>query len=160
MAAATVVYDANVLYPAPLRDFLIRLAMSGLIRARWTDAIHDEWIRNLLQNRPDLVPAQLKRTRELMDRAVPDCLVAGYEKLIEKLALPDADDRHVLAAAIHPKAEVILTLNTRDFPKATLAPYGIVARRPDDLIADLFDQHPDVICQIARAQRSALSAPA
>lgn len=50
MAVATVVYDANVLYPAPLRDLLIRLAMSGLVRARWTEANHDEWIRNLLQD--------------------------------------------------------------------------------------------------------------
>jgi hypothetical protein len=160
VAVATVIYDANVLYPAPLRDFLIRLAMSGLVRARWTDAIHDEWIRNLLRNRPDLTPAQLRRTRELMDRAVPDCLVTGYEKLIEKVTLPDANDRHVLAAAIHAKAEVILTVNTRDFPKARLARYEIVARRPDDVVAEMFDQNADAICEVARAQRNALSAPA
>jgi hypothetical protein len=84
--------------------------MSGLVRARWTDAIHDEWIRKVLQNRPDLTAQQLARTRELMNRAVPDCLVSGYEKLIDKLELPDPDDRHVLAAAIHARANVIVTL--------------------------------------------------
>jgi predicted nucleic acid-binding protein len=157
VAVATVVYDANLLYPAPLRDFLIRLAMSGLVRARWTAAIHDEWMRNLLRNRPDLTAEQLERTRDLMNRAVPDCLVTGYEKQIERLTLPDPNDRHVLAAAIRANANTILTLNTRDFPKAALASYGIVARRPDDSVTDLFDRDPDAIYQIAKLQRAALS---
>ncbi len=50
----TAVYDACVLYPAPLRDFLIRLGLSGRFRARWSAQIHEEWKRNLLLNRPDL----------------------------------------------------------------------------------------------------------
>ena len=78
----------------------MHLAMTGLFRARWTDQIHDEWIRNVLANRPDLKAEQLKRTRELMDAHALDCLVTGYEKLIAGLTLPDPDDRHVLAAAI------------------------------------------------------------
>jgi hypothetical protein len=61
--------------------------MSDLVRARWTDAIHDEWLRNLLRNRPDLTAEQLERTRDLMNRAVLDCLVTGYEKLIERVGL-------------------------------------------------------------------------
>ena len=52
MASTTVIYDACVLYPSALRDFLIQLAMADLFKARWTDHIHDEWIRNLLKNRP------------------------------------------------------------------------------------------------------------
>lgn len=44
----TVVYDACVLYPAPLRDLLMHLALSDLYRARWSDLIHDEWTRNRL----------------------------------------------------------------------------------------------------------------
>ena len=70
MATFTALYDACVLYPAPLRDLLIRLAMTGLFRAKWTDAIHDEWTRNLLANRPDLKPEQLNRTRHLMNTHV------------------------------------------------------------------------------------------
>ena len=69
-----VVYDACVLYPAPLRDFPIRLATTRLFAARWTDQIHDEWIRNVLAKRQDLSRAQLERTRELMNDAIPDCL--------------------------------------------------------------------------------------
>ena len=55
----TVIYDACVMYPAPLRSLLMYLALSGQFRARWSEAIHDEWIRNLLKNRPDLNQAQL-----------------------------------------------------------------------------------------------------
>lgn len=49
-----VLLDACVLYPAPLRDFLLRLATTGLFAARWTNQIHDEWIRNVLAKRPEL----------------------------------------------------------------------------------------------------------
>lgn len=76
-----VVYDACVLYPAPLRDFLIRLAAAGLFAAKWTERIHDEWTRSLLAQRPELSD-RLPRTRELMNRAIPDCLIQGYEPLI------------------------------------------------------------------------------
>nr|WP_244508076.1 PIN domain-containing protein [Mesorhizobium sp. ORS 3428] len=75
-------------------------AGGGLYRAKWTEEIHDEWIRNLLRDRPDLKPEQVYRTRDLMNRAVPDCLVDGYQELLPSLALPDENDRHVLAAAI------------------------------------------------------------
>ena len=71
----TVVYDACVLYPAPLRDLLMRLALTDLFRARWTDMIHDEWIRSVLSQRPDLQPQDLQRTRALMNAHVRDCLV-------------------------------------------------------------------------------------
>lgn len=96
----TAVYDACVLYPAPLRDFLMWLALSGHFRAKWSLEIHNEWKRNLLKNRPDLTAEQLDRTSELMDQALPDARLSGYEELIQGLTLPDVDDRDVLAAAI------------------------------------------------------------
>ena len=58
---ATAIYDANVLYPAPLRDLFVRLAQAGLVRARWTDAIHDEWVRNVQADNPSLSPERLSR---------------------------------------------------------------------------------------------------
>ncbi|HUB88725.1 MAG TPA: hypothetical protein VMA74_03255 [Dyella sp.] len=79
--AFVALYDACVLYPAPLRDLLMQLAGTGMFRARWTDRIHDERIRNLAAKRPDLTPAQLTRTRALMNQAVPDCLITGYETI-------------------------------------------------------------------------------
>ena len=71
----TVVYDACVLYPAPLRDFLLQLALADLFRACWTNQIHDEWMRNVLANRPDLSENQLRRTRQLMDRHLSESKV-------------------------------------------------------------------------------------
>jgi hypothetical protein len=95
-----VLYDANVLYPSTLRDLLIRVAQAGLVQAKWTERILDEAFSSLSTNRPDLDSAKLARTRELMNQAVRDCLVAGYEQLVDAVELPDPDDRHVLAAAI------------------------------------------------------------
>jgi hypothetical protein len=55
--------------------------------------IHDEWTRNVLQDRPGLQPSQLDRTRQLMDAHVLDSVVTGFESLIPSLTLPDEDDR-------------------------------------------------------------------
>ena len=92
----------------------MQLASSDLYRAHWTSDIHDEWIRNLLKNRDDLTIVQLTRTRELMDAGVPDCLVKDYHNLIPTLELPDPDDRHVLAAAIVAKAQVLCFVTSRN----------------------------------------------
>jgi predicted nucleic acid-binding protein len=135
----TVVYDACVLYPAPLRDFLMWLALSGAFRARWSAQIHHEWKRNLLENRLDLTSEQIDRTIFMMNDAVPGAVVTEYEFLIEGLALPDPDDRHVLAVAIRSNASVIVTFNQTDFPATTLEPLGIEAQHPDEFAEYLFD---------------------
>ena len=159
MANLTAIYDACVLYPAPLRDFLMQLAITDLFRARWTDDIHDEWIRNLLADRQDLKRDQLERTRQLMNENVRDCLVYGYEQLINSLQLPDPDDRHVLAAAIRCNASLIITFNLSDFPNSYLAQYDIEAQHPDDFILDLLDLNPEIICDAAKKQRARLKKP-
>lgn len=159
MANFVAVYDACVLYPAPLRDLLLRLAGVGLFRARWTDEIHAEWMRNVLRDRRDPHPELLERTRHLMDRAVPDCLVTGYEGLIEQVELPDPDDRHVLAAAIRCQASAIVTYNLRDFPKDHLIPYGIEPLHPDDFVAAQFDLAPAAVGKAVRDQRLSLRNP-
>jgi hypothetical protein len=87
VANLTAIYDACILYPAPLRDFLIWLALTDLFKARWTDEIHDEWIRNVLKKRSDLTLKQLTRTKELMNSHVRDCLVDGYQALISCLTV-------------------------------------------------------------------------
>jgi hypothetical protein len=93
--AFTVVYDANVLYPNTLRDLLIRISQAGLVQAKWTDEILGEMVRALGRNRPDIPSDTLERLRQLMNEAVRDCLVSGYEPLIDGLKLPDPADRHV-----------------------------------------------------------------
>ncbi|MFG1910627.1 putative toxin-antitoxin system toxin component, PIN family [Kribbella sp. NPDC048928] len=146
-----VIYDANVLYPNSLRDLLIRVAQAGLVEAKWTDKILDETFRSLKRVRPDLDPAKLDRTRQLMNRAIRDVRVTGYEPLIEVLDLPDPDDRHVLAAAVKARAQVIVTENLKDFPRAQLLPWNIEARSADDFMLDLIDlNQQSVYAQVQR----------
>lgn len=152
-------YDACVLHPAGLRDLLIRVAMTGLFRARWTDHILDEIVRSILRRRPDLDHSQLDRTRQLMCDAVPDCLTTGYEGLIDHLTLPDPDDRHVLAAAIRAGSGVIVTENLSNFPTEALEPYNIEAQTPDVFVVHLIDLAPTTVAGVVQAQAAALIDP-
>lgn len=139
------VYDANVLYPSTLRDVLIRVAQAGLVQAKWTDQILDETFRNLKGNRPDLDPDHLDRTRSLMGGSIRDVLVKGYEPLIDMLELPDPNDRHVLAAAIKARAQVIVTFNLKDFPADRLAPWDVEAVHPDAFLEAQVDLSSQVV---------------
>ncbi len=154
-----VVLDACVLYPAPLRDLLLELAISGLYKAHWSSAIHIEWIRAVLRERSDLDEQKLLRTRQLMDLHSEDALVEGHEALIEGLQLPDPDDRHVLAAAIHSRADAIVTFNLKDFPEDQLRPWGIEAIHPDDFLTYQFDLNVPKVCAAAKRIRTRLKAP-
>lgn len=137
----------------------MRLALTGLFRARWTEKIHDEWSSALLASRPDLTADQLRRTRDLMNENVCDCLVEEYEDLIPGLQLPDDNDRHVLAAAIKCSASVIVTLNLKHFPHSHTGKYGIEAQHPDDFITHQIDLSPGKVCSAVRDQRLALKNP-
>lgn len=154
-----VVLDACVLYPARLRDLLMHLGIAGLYQPKWSAEIHREWCRNLLMNRPDITQAALTRTVELMERALPDARVVGFETLIEGLTLPDENDRHVLAVALRAKAEVIVTLNQKDFPASALQKFNIEALHPDDFITDLLDLSPGIALEAVRRQRQSLRHP-
>ena len=156
--AFTVIYDANVLYSSFLRDLLMRLALTDLYRARWSEDIHREWMENLAENRPDLVD-KIPRIRALMDHNVRDCLVTGYEELIDGLHLPDPKDRHVLAAAIKTQAQEIVTYNLRDFPSATLARYGLEAQHPDAFVLCQLDLHREKVLSELETHRSELKQP-
>jgi predicted nucleic acid-binding protein len=153
------VYDANVLYPSPLRDFLIRVAIEDLVRARWSERILDEVFRNISANRPDLDVTRLRRTRERMCAAVLDCVVDGYAELEPAITLPDPDDRHVVAAAIRAGAGIIVTFNLRDFPDDELARHGVVALHPDAFASELLARNPAVVLEVIAAQANDLNNP-
>lgn len=155
----TVVYDASVLYPAPLRDFLLWLALTDLFRARWTNRIQEEWMRNLVKNRPDLDLARLERTRTHMNQNIRGCLVFGFEHLIPTIDLPDADDRHVVAAAAHCGASLIVTMNLKDFPERALRPFNMAAQHPDDFALDLLDLDAEAVIDAVRQHRQTLVSP-
>lgn len=129
------------------------------MQAKWTETIHDEWIRNVLKNNSRLARPRLERTRTLMNESVRDCLVTDYEDLIDSLTLPDPNDRHVLAAAIRAGATVIVTFNLKDFPKPILAQFQIEAVHPDDFLLSLLEEIPGLVCSVVKHQREGLRNP-
>lgn len=156
------VYDACVLYPAFLREFLVWLAIHGVqqtqLRAKWTGRIHREWIRAVRDQRGDIPRSNLLRTRRLMDQNVSGCRIHGYERWMSRLTLPDPDDRHVLAAALACVADVIVTFNLRDFPPAVLNPFGIAVEPPDTFAMRLAAS--GIVVTAAAAHRANSTRPA
>lgn len=150
--------DASILYPAALRNLLMRLAGAYLFQAKWTARIQEEWTAALVRDHPQFVK-QIARTRFLMESHIPDAEVTGYELIIDKLTLPDPNDRHVLAAAIHGGASVIVTANLRHFPPETLAPHGLIAQHPDSFVFDLLTCDPDAVLATMLEHRLSLVNP-
>lgn len=159
MATDVAVLDACILYPARLRDFFLSLADVDIFQPKWSDRIHEEWIDALLANRTDLSRKDLELTRDQMDQSFPEAVVTGYETLIPTLTLPDPDDRHVLAVAIHSQADAIVTANLRDFPVAALSPYGIAAIAPDQFANHLLNLDEDEALAALARMRSRLKNP-
>ena len=158
--APTVAFlDANVLYPALLRNVLMYLAVARLYRPLWSEAVHAEWMAAVRRDHPDLSERQIARTHRLMTEHVPDATVSGYEKLISGLSLPDTNDRHVLAAAIHGGASVIVTWNLKHFPAKALKPHGLSAQSPDTFLAGLIGSHPDDAVAALAELRAQLKSP-
>ena len=155
----TAVLDASVLYPAPVRDLLIRVASADLIQAKWTSQILDEVFGALSARRPDLSGERLARTRKLMELAIPDADVPGYEPFIPALVLPDPQDQHVLAAAIRCHAQVIVTDNTRHFPADAVTRFGIEVMDADRLLLNLVDLSAPTVWRVVCEQASALRRP-
>jgi len=143
--------DANVLYPAPTRDLLMQLAVSDVYKAKWSADIHREWIDALLRNGTTRERAKLERTR--------DAVVTGYEALIPALTLPDPNDRHVLAAAITGRCDVIVTNNLKHFPDDALAPFGIETQHPDEFLCNHMSLVPGVFCSAVAKVRARLKNP-
>ena len=159
MPVPLVVLDANVLYPAVLRDVLMNLAVRDLFMPVWSEAIHDEWIRNVLEDQPHLGRERLERTKAKMLEHVPNVLTTGHEALIPNLMLPDLNDRHVLAAAIHSGAGLIVTNNLKDFPAHALEPFGVRAIAAQDYIMAFTVSHPEQVLASLRFQRHTLKSP-
>ena len=159
MSRYTVLFDANVLYPAPLRDILLQIAASGVVRARWSERIHQEWTGALLRDRKDLSQDRLERTRDKMNAAVPDAVVADFESLESSLVMINEKDRHVLAAAIVGRCDAIVTSNLKDFPEGALEPFNIQALSPDEFICLQISLTPGIVCGAVDEIRKRLNPP-
>lgn len=153
------VLDANVIYSAFIRDVLLRLAGANLYHPHWTRRIHEEWIRNLARERPDLLRENLVRTSAAMDTRFPAAVVEDYEAFEEHLGGVAPEDRHVAAAALKAGAGTIITQNLRDFPAAALQPHGVVARHPDEFIRALTNTDPYTVRTVLETHRQGLQHP-
>ena len=129
--------DTCVLFPPILRGFLLDLADAGLFMPLWSTGVAAEWLH--VSDEGGGAHAALMA----MQARWPDgCAPAGDP---QPLDLPDAGDRHVLAAAIAGGAQAIVTLNLRDFPRRELAPHGLRALPPDDLAMSLWLAAPATV---------------
>lgn len=151
------VCDACILYPFHLRNIIVQASVDRLFHARWTDTIHDEWMRNLVAKTPGLSIDRLEATKRLMDVALPSAMVAGYERHVQAVSLPDPDDRHVAAAAIEAGASTIITWNLRDFPVGELRKHGLMRQSPDVFLAALYGHVPEQLVSSLANARSNLS---
>ncbi len=151
-----VVLDANLLYPFQLRNLLVQFGVDSVIAPRWTAHINEEWVSNLVE--AGRAPRErLLLTIELMNSALPEAEVQGWEVHMQGLTLPDPDDRHVLAAALASGAKKILTMNLRDFPTSAVAPHGVAAVHPDSFLCGLHDADPELIRASTEAAHANLS---
>lgn len=153
-----VLLDACVLYPTVLREILIGVAATGAFVPLWSPRILEEWARAATRLGPQ--GERVARTEAaLLAAAWPDAGVSPPPELERTLSLPDADDRHVLAAAIAGGAAELLTFNTRDFPTRTLGRHAIVLREPDGFLLELSGQGAAVaeVVEAVRQRTAAIS---
>ncbi len=152
-----VVLDANILFSIPLCDSFMRCAEAQLYDAYWSDMILDEMERNLVKQ-GRATPESAQRRRVMMQRSLPQAAVQGYESRIAAMA-NDAKDRHILAAAVHIGARIIVTHNRRHFPPHALAPHRIETQSADIFLTALFVAASDTVEQIITEQASDLKNP-
>ena len=140
--ALVVVLDACVLFPASLRDTLLRAAQADLYRVHLTDGILEEVRRNLIKKGMPQDKAQrlFSTIRDQFD----DAFIIHHEPLIESMPTNEKD-RHVLAAAVACRANIIVTQNLKDFPSNLLAPFEVEAQSPDRFLVHLFQIDRELI---------------
>lgn len=160
----TALIDACSLVSALNRNLLLSLAEADFFRLRWSALILDETEAAVAKiiTAKGLAdgPQKAQASRNAMERAFPDAAVTGYEMLMAGLVdLPDANDAHVIAAAIKTRASVIVTENIKHFPQNTLRPLDIEAKSADAFIADTVGLDPGRAVAAVRQMRERLKKP-
>lgn len=153
-----VVMDACVLYSATLRDIVLRLAELGLLSPRWSGRILDETVRALVRTRPDLHSGQIRHLVDCMTRAFPESMIEPIH--MASMGIPDPGDEHVLAVAVASSADILLTLNVRDF-LAEVVQRVTTAQvvTPDELLVALLAEDPAVVHFVVTAMAADLRNP-
>lgn len=151
--------DACVLVPIALTDTLLRSAEAGLYRPLWSQRILDEMVAAIETVHPDLPVGAARKRAAVMDRAFGDACVVDWESLVDSIALPDPDDRHVVAAPQRGRADLIVTANLSDFPYAVLERLGIEIQSPDEFLLNQLDLDPDRMIAVLAEQVKAMRTP-
>lgn len=159
MTRFTAFLDACILVPIAPCDTLLRMADCGAFRPLWSERVEEEALRALCEIHPSIDPSRFHSRFRNMNEAFEDARVAGWEPLVDGIELPDPDDRHVLAAALRGRADVIVTENIRDFPAAVLSPLGLEAVRLDEFLLTQFDLNVPATVQILSDQARAMGRP-
>jgi predicted nucleic acid-binding protein len=145
-----VVLDACVLFPAIIRDSLLRAAEAGLYRVHWSQQILDETTRNLIE-RGKLDARQAQYLIAEMSRAFPDAMVEVPPESVIPIT-NDLGDRHVVAAAVVANAKVIVTDNLKHFLPTDLQPWNLEAKSPDNFLTQLYELDPEIMVEVVRSQ--------
>lgn len=160
MARFSAVLDACVLVPIAQADTLLHLAEVELYRPVWSGRILDEAAHALERIHPDMLESGAARRRiRVMDDAFDDARVEGWEALVSGIELPDPDDRHVVAAAIQGRADLIITANLKDFPREVLDRFNIEVQSPDEFFMNQLDLDPARVMTALAAQAGATRHP-
>jgi hypothetical protein len=144
-----VLIDTCVLFPTVMREVVLGVARAGLIEPIWSARILEEWARAAIKLGPD-GEAQARAEIALLRRDWPDAERPAAPGVAARLWLPDNDDIHVLAVAVDASADAIMTLNTKDFPRGTLADEGLDRMDPDGFVMAQWVDQPQVVAQVAR----------
>lgn len=144
-----VLIDTCVIYPTVMREMVLGVAAKGLFTPLWSARILEEWGRAALKLGPEGV-AQARAEAAMLSARWPAAEVTWPPSLEARLWLPDPADLHVLAAAIAGSADLILTLNAKDFPRQILAEEGLSRSDPDAFLIGLYAAQPDIVRAVAR----------
>lgn len=157
MGNVPVVLDSCVLYPMYLRDTLLCAAEAGLYQVRWTDEILAGAFRNLIKD-GRIDATQAERLNQLMNRAFPEALIEMTDDLLPCMD-NDEGDRHVLAAALVGKADIIVTDNLKHFPQSSLSKFNVTAQSADEFLLSLLDFHGDRLMSVLATQAGRTKKP-
>ncbi len=136
-----VLIDACVLYPTVMREVILGAAKLGLFEPRWSDRILEEWAR-ATRKIDDAAEVFARGEIAILGVNFPRAKVPVHDGLMQRLWLPDADDIHVLAAAVSGSCDGILTMNNKDFPRDVLSEEGLARFGPDEFSCRMLAEDP------------------
>ncbi|MCG7521202.1 RSP_2648 family PIN domain-containing protein [Ruegeria sp. Ofav3-42] len=136
------VLDTCVIYPTVMREMLLGAARLGHFTPFWSARILEEWARAARKLGPE-GEAQARAEIALAQANWPKAEFPAATNVEQHLWLPDSADIHVLATAVASSADVIVTVNAKDFPKNILSEEGLERRDPDSLLYGFWQFDPE-----------------